>query len=131
MWRETGLPPGQMVIGGFSQGAVMAYALGLAAARPRPAAIIALSGFVPSVEGLELDLERTPLPQVAIGHGRFDPVIDVSWGRGAREALERAGAEVTYRESALPHAVDPTFVRELAAWVAAAVGGERPASGER
>src|SRR5207244_4042221 len=46
-------PAEQIVLGGFSQGAVMSLALGLGTARPRPAAITALSGFVPTVEGWE------------------------------------------------------------------------------
>ena len=35
----------------------MSYAFGLGAERPRPAGIIALSGFMPTVEGFELDLD--------------------------------------------------------------------------
>ena len=50
--RETGVPPSRTVLGGFSQGAVMAYALALAGSMPRPAGMIALSGFIPTVEGL-------------------------------------------------------------------------------
>ena len=117
---ETGIPPERTVLGGFSQGAMMSYALGLGADRPRPAGIIALSGFVPTVEGFELDLER-PLPPIAIGHGTYDPVIGVEWGRRAKELLEQAGADVLYRESPLPHAVDPAFLGELQPWTLAAV----------
>lgn len=120
---ETGIPPGRTILGGFSQGAVMSYALGLGRGRPRPAAVIALSGFVPSVDGFELDLEP-PLPPVAIGHGSYDPVISVDFGRQARELLERAGAPLVYREAPLPHMVDPAFVDELVPWVAGVTGSE-------
>jgi phospholipase/carboxylesterase len=113
---ELGVPPEQTVIGGFSQGAMMSYALGLGADRPRPAAVIALSGFIPTVDGFALDLER-PLPPIAIGHGTYDPVIGVEWGRLAKEQLEAAGANPLYRESPLPHAVDPQFVAELRLWL--------------
>ncbi|MBD0328734.1 MAG: phospholipase [Thermoleophilia bacterium] len=124
---ETGIPPERTVLGGFSQGAVMSYAVALGAGRPRPAAIVAFSGFVPTVPGFELDLEP-PLPPVAIGHGRFDPVIGVEWGRRARDLLEDAGAEVVYRESPLPHAIDPRFAAELASWIERAVpAASRPA----
>ena len=120
-WLDgIGVPPELTVVGGFSQGSVMSYALGLGRGRPRPAGLIALSGFVPTVEGFELDLEL-PLPPVAIGHGTFDPVIDVGFGRGARELLERAGAKVRYSESPLPHAVDPEFLRELVSWLESAI----------
>ena len=115
--EEIGVPPERTVLGGFSQGAVMTYALSLGRGRPRPAALIALSGFIPTVEGLEVDLSP-PLPPVAIGHGTSDPVISVEWSRRASAQLEEAGAEVLYREYPLPHAVDPRYLSELSSWVA-------------
>lgn len=118
--EETSIPAEKTVLGGFSQGAGMAYALGLGSGRPRPAALIALSGFVPSVEGFELDLSP-PLPPIAIGHGTFDSVIPVEWGRRARSLLSAGGGDPVYRESPLPHAVDPRFLRELAPWISSAL----------
>lgn len=113
---ESGIPPERTVLGGFSQGSVMGYALGLAHGRPRPAGIIALSGFIPTVEGLELDLSPPP-PPVAIGHGSYDPVIGVEWGRQAKDLLERAGSAVLYREYPLPHTIDPAYLETLAQWL--------------
>lgn len=58
-WLDgLGFPPERTVLGGFSQGTVMSYALALGAGRPAPAALVALSGFMPSVPGFELDLDR-------------------------------------------------------------------------
>jgi phospholipase/carboxylesterase len=114
--EETGIPTERTVIGGFSQGAVMSWALGLGRGRPRPAGIIALSGFIPTVDGFELDL-TPPLPPVAIGHGTYDPIISVDWGRKANALLEEAGADVLYKESPIPHSVDPSFIVELQPWV--------------
>jgi phospholipase/carboxylesterase len=57
---------------------------------------------------------------VAIGHGTFDPVIGVEFGREARDRLTEGDAEVTYRESPMPHSIDPGFLRELPDWVSAA-----------
>ena len=111
---ERDLP---FVLGGFSQGAVMSYALGLGRGRSKPAALLALSGFIPTVEGFELDLEGE-LPRVAIGHGVYDEVIGVEWGRRARDLLTETGADVLYREYPLPHAVDPAFLAELRPWLA-------------
>ncbi len=113
---EHSLGHERLVLGGFSQGGVMAYALGLGKGRPRPAGIVALSSFIPTVEGFELDLSP-PLPPVAIGHGTLDPVIGVEWGRQAREVLEAAGAEVLYRETPMYHQIDPEFFREAAGWL--------------
>lgn len=115
------LPPRRTILGGFSQGAVMTYALGLGAGRPRPAGLVALSGFMPTVPGLALDL-TPPLPPVVIGHGALDPVIGVEWGRRARSRLEDAGAELVYRESPfLGHSIDPDVLRELPPWMTRAL----------
>ncbi len=103
--EETGLGPDKLVLAGFSQGAVMSYALGLAAERPKPAAILAFSGFVPTVDGFELDLEsRAGLP-VSIAHGSADPIIAPGFGRDARDRLEGAGLDVAYREDPVGHTI--------------------------
>jgi phospholipase/carboxylesterase len=114
--QEHDLGYDRLVLGGFSQGGVMAYSLGLGPRRPRPAALTVFSSFVPTVEGFELDLSP-PLPPVAIGHGSFDNVIGIEWGRRARALLEGAGAEVLYREAPTFHQIDPRFVREVTDWV--------------
>ena len=114
---EHGIAPERTVLGGFSQGSVMSYALGLGSGRPRPAGIMALSGFLPQVEGFELDLGKAAGLPVAIGHGTHDPVISVEFGRDARDRLARAGAGVLYRESPMAHTIDPEFLRELPGWL--------------
>jgi len=104
---EHGLGWNQTALGGFSQGAVMSYALGLGTGRQRPAAILAFSGFLPTVDGFELDLaSRAGLP-VAIAHGSLDPVIGVEFGRRARAVLEEAGLAVSYREDPVGHTIAP------------------------
>jgi phospholipase/carboxylesterase len=118
---EHGIAPERAILGGFSQGSVMSYALGLGAGRPRPAGIMALSGFIPEVEGFELDLGKAADLPVAIGHGTHDPVIPVEFGRDARDRLGDAGAEVIYRESPMPHTIDPAFLRELPGWLRRAI----------
>jgi phospholipase/carboxylesterase len=113
--EEQGIGHDRTVLGGFSQGGVMAYSFGLARGRPRPAGLIALNSFIPTVDGFELDLAE--IPPVAIGHGTLDPIIPVEFGRQARKLLEDAGASVVYREYPLPHAIDPTFLIEVRAWL--------------
>jgi len=109
---------GDIVLGGFSQGAVMTYALGLGQGRPRTRLLVALSGFIPTVDGWSSDLE-SPFPPIAIAHGAYDPVISVEFGRQARDLLVRAGADVWYRESPVEHSIDPRILPELRALVAA------------
>ena len=116
-WLDS-LPHERLVLGGFSQGCVMSLALGLGTGRPRPVAIAGFSGFIPVVEGWQPDLER-PMPPVALGHGTYDPVIDVSFGRTARDTLLAAGGEVLYKEYPLPHTLDQQFLVEVREWLQA------------
>jgi phospholipase/carboxylesterase len=110
--EELGLSPERTVLGGFSQGAVMSYALGLAASRPKPAAIVAMSGFIPRVEGFELDLaSRAGLP-VSTSHGTTDPVIGVQWGRDARDRLTAADLAVRYHEDPVDHTITPQAIAQ-------------------
>lgn len=118
--EEHGIGHEQLVIGGFSQGTVMSYAVSLGQGRPTPAGILGLSGFIPTVPGFALDLSRPGL-RATIGHGGQDPVIGVEWGRDARRRLEEAGADVGYREHPGGHGIDPGMLDELPAWVADAV----------
>ena len=114
-WLD-GLPHEKIVLGGFSQGCVMALALGLGRGRPRPAAIGGFSGFLPEVDGWELDTEK-PFPPNAIGHGTLDPVIPIEFGRNTNEKLLAAGAKPLYREYPEGHTLDPDFLLEVRGWL--------------
>jgi phospholipase/carboxylesterase len=115
--EAIGVPWGRTILGGFSQGTVMSYALGLGRGRPSPAGILAMSGFIPTVEGFELDLDDRAGYPVFIAHGENDPIIGVEWGRQAAQRLGEAGADVTYRESPVTHVVDPRELPLIAEWV--------------
>ena len=51
LWEKTGIEPARTVLGGFSMGAVMSYAMAFSADRPAVAGVLAFGGFVPKVEG--------------------------------------------------------------------------------
>lgn len=113
-----GIDHSRTILGGFSQGGVMSYAAGLGTGRPRPAALLELSCFMPTVDdAFAMDLSKVEGLPVRIGHGTYDPVITVDWGRKAAATLERAGADVVYRESPMPHAIDPAWIEELGHFV--------------
>jgi phospholipase/carboxylesterase len=117
LWLRTGLGPEETVLGGFSMGSVMSYALGLGEDRPAPAGILAFSGFVPTVPGWEADIRSREQLRAFIAHGRQDPVIDVAFARRARDQLTGAGLVVEYHESDVAHQVDPAHVPLARRWL--------------
>ncbi len=106
------MPTERTVLAGFSQGGVMSYAMGLGRGRPRPAAIIGLSCFVPTVEGWAADFtDRADLP-VYHSHGIADPIIGIDFGRAAAELLQGRVA-LTYEEHPGGHTIDPRSFDEM------------------
>jgi len=123
LWSVSGVGPERTVLGGFSMGAVMSYAMGLDGSRPVPAGILALSGFIPQVDGWAPDLAGRAGMPVFIAHGRADAVIDVGFGRSAAQALGEAGLRTSYHESAAGHHVDPGQIPAGAAWLEQVLAG--------
>jgi phospholipase/carboxylesterase len=117
LWERTGLGPERTVLGGFSMGSVMSYALGLGADRPAPAGLLIFSGFIPTVEGWSPSPESRTGLRVWIAHGRRDQVMSVQFARDARELLEPAGLAVEYRESDAGHEINAVDARAASDWL--------------
>lgn len=117
LWEETGVDPQRTVLGGFSMGAVMSYAMALSAGRPAVAGILAFSGFVPTVEGWAPSFADRLGTSAFIAHGRNDPVIGIEFAKRARQLLEAGGLSVSYYESELGHQIEPAHLSAARSWL--------------
>ncbi|HKJ36550.1 MAG TPA: phospholipase [Solirubrobacterales bacterium] len=115
---ERGIDWDRTVLGGFSQGAVMSYAIGLGEGRPTPAGLLAISGFIPEVERFEIEVEEREGLAVQIHHGAADPVIEAGFGRRAAEELRASGLQVEHLETDVGHAIAPESVAAARGFVA-------------
>ena len=122
LWEETGIGPARTVLGGFSMGTAMSYALGLGRDRPPPAGILAFSGFIPTVEHWEADLASRGGLRCFVAHGTGDRVIVVDFARRAVGRLEAAGIDVVYHESALGHQIAAETLPPAAGWLDETLG---------
>lgn len=120
-WQRTGIPAARTVLGGFSMGTVMSFATGLGTGRPRPAGIIAFSGFIPTVDGWAPEFGSRQRMPVLVAHGRNDQIIGIEFAKHADAALNAAGLEVTYHETGGAHAIDPTAVEKAIEWLRSVV----------
>ncbi|MFP4560382.1 MAG: alpha/beta hydrolase [Thiohalorhabdus sp.] len=112
--EEEGIPAERTVLGGFSQGAVLALWAGLG--RPRPlAGIAALSGYLPADPPLAEAQRETP---IFLGHGRHDGVVPFPLGEAARDRLRALGcSSVTWHPYELDHGVDAEEAGDLLGWL--------------
>lgn len=121
-WLDTlPFPRNACLLGGWSQGAAVAYGAALGVGQ-RPAAMVALGGRMPDDVPSEL---THPLPRVFIAHGTNDDSVPVETARHARDRLTDAGAEVTYRETDVGHVIDQAVIPDLRVFVCAGVAARR------
>ena len=112
--QGSGLGPDRVVLGGFSQGAMLATDLTLHW-EDRPAALVVLSGLLlDETRWRKLAPRRAGLPVVQ-SHGREDPVLPFHEGEALRELLVQAGLEVEWVPFNGPHTVHPDALDRVAA----------------
>lgn len=108
----------QVTLVGFSQGAILSYAVALS--HPgKVKQVAALSGYLnPEIlieDYLENDLSHL---RFFISHGTVDQVVPVQWARKAKPFLDDLGIENEYREYPVGHGVSPSNFFDFRNWLA-------------
>jgi phospholipase/carboxylesterase len=107
--------PDVLLLGGFSQGAMLSLDVALAADPPVDRVAV-LSGVLLADSLAALRAQRSPRPLVFESHGRRDPVLPFPSGERARDLLTRYGFSVTWRPFEGGHEITPDLVKALAAF---------------
>lgn len=109
--------PEKLVVLGFSQGGVMAYALALRDP-VRFSALVALSSWLPAelADRLPRRPDSVALP-VFVSHGTEDPMIPVARAQESNDRLVELGYVPIYREYAMQHEIRPEPLRDLLAFL--------------
>jgi phospholipase/carboxylesterase len=112
-----GIPPGRIVLAGFSQGGVIALQTGLRQAKPL-AGLLGLSCYLPLAAkiGQERDAASTDVP-IFLGHGTADDIVPIKAGLAARDALAKLGCKVEWHQYPMPHSVHPDEIADIGAWL--------------
>jgi phospholipase/carboxylesterase len=106
--RELSVPPDKLILGGFSQGAMLALDVALHSARRLAGLILLSSTFLNRDVWQPLMAARMDVP-VLQTHGMQDPLLGFDIAVELRDALRKAGSQVEWVEfrggHELPHAV--------------------------
>ena len=108
--------PGNIVLGGFSQGGMMAYRHGL----PRPEVfrgVMALSARIPDRDDMQALLPAQRDQDVFISHGTLDALIPLVDARGSCRFLEAYGYKPELHEYEMAHQITTEVVTDIAAWL--------------
>ena len=114
---ERGVPAARIVLAGFSQGGAIALHAGLRHPA-RLAGIMALSTYLPLASSVaaEASAANRNVP-IFMAHGELDSLIPIERARMSRNALQRAGYVVDWREYPMQHAVCAEEIADIAAWL--------------
>lgn len=110
--------PGRLVAGGFSQGAAMACALGLAYPELVDGVIL-FSGYLPPLSLLAAEsgqLSPAGWP-VFVSHGYDDPLIPFHHAEEVREYLSERGARVTFQADRCGHEITLGIIDAARRWL--------------
>ena len=108
--------PGQVILGGFSQGGMMTYRYGL----PNPdkfKGLAALSAVAPEADTMRDRLPADRSQPIFVAHGTADMVIEVQMARDTREFLQAEGYAPVYQEYPMAHEISQQTLSDLAAWI--------------
>ena len=113
---ELPVRTGPLVLGGFSQGGVMAmaYALRNPGAVPR---VMNFSGFLADHPTVRPSPETVAGTRFFWGHGTQDPMIPFDHAIEGRKRLQGAGADLTARDYPIGHGISPDEARDARAWL--------------
>ena len=115
--NARGIPAARIVLAGFSQGGAVALYTGLQY-RERLAGIMALSTYLPLVDGFQFELNpaNAGVP-IFYAHGTQDPVVPLQLAEHTRNELTARGCSIVWHTYPMPHAVHPQEVQHLRAWL--------------
>jgi len=106
------------ILFGFSQGAILSYALSL----HHPDLIdkaLTLSGYIFSdIMPKRLDLDQTKHLEFFVSHGLQDDVIPVDWARTAHNWLDEHQLQNEYHEYSMGHGINPACFQDMMNWIA-------------
>jgi phospholipase/carboxylesterase len=114
--RELGVAPEHIVLGGFSQGAMLACDVALHSALPLAGLVLLSTTLLSQTEWQPRMAARKALP-VLQTHGLQDPLLPVVQARALRDLLRAAGVAVKWLEFQGGHELPQPVLRELAVFV--------------
>jgi len=111
--NERGIETAQIVLAGFSQGGAAALYTALPYEQ-KLAGLIGLSTWIPVRNMGSPPNRNTP---IFMGHGEFDPVVNMSAGIATRDALVDEGYDVVWNSYPMEHAVCPQEINDVGAFL--------------
>lgn len=116
--EAAGVPLERCVIGGFSQGAALSFALAGRADAPAYAGVWAMCYGIPTVPGVDIDLSNGGGRPVLYQWGTRDPIISAEQSAQAIETLDQGGWDLRHHSYDMAHSQTIEMMIDARDWLA-------------
>lgn len=113
---KRGISSKNIMLAGFSQGAVIALTTGLQYEQPL-GGIIALSGYLPEAETILSNITANQKCPIFLAHGIADPIVPYELSVAAKNNLTRSGLPISWHSYQMPHSVCGEEIKDIGEWV--------------
>ena len=123
--NDKGIPCQNIMIGGFSQGGVIALDLACMTDL-KLAGVFGLSCYFPTAERFkDKPLKANQETPFFLAHGTFDPVISIDLGKQSKADLEEIGVKVQWETYPIQHAVNWDEITALSLFIQKCFSGKK------
>jgi len=120
--EQLGIPPERVVVGGFSQGGIMALSLLLTQPALMQAAMVWHSRLLAQVLPLAAPPDALRGKQLWLSHGTHDNVIPLAHAQAIAQHMGPLPVAVTYREFPGAHEIRPVELAATVTWLDSLAG---------
>lgn len=115
---SLGIPASNIFVGGFSQGAALAFLAGLTRQGDALAGLLALSGYLPLTPELKEKMmsARQTVP-IFQAHGTLDPIVPYGLGKASYDCLTQMGHAVDWHSYPITHSVSQEELQDMNTWL--------------
>lgn len=113
---SRGVDSSQIILAGFSQGAVITLIAGLTYKKPL-CGLIALSGYFPLADATLANNTANQNVPIFLAHGNQDPIVSFMLGMNAADKLKAADQNVSWHSYNMAHNVCPQEIDDIRDWV--------------
>lgn len=124
------LGPSDLVVGGFSQGAILSADVAFRSAVPL-GGLIVLSGMLFAREAWQAGMRQRRDLRVVQAHGTADPILPYRGAERLRDDLERAGIDLTWVPFPGGHGIGPGALEAVAALLTRVASSAGPGGAAR
>jgi phospholipase/carboxylesterase len=119
------IPAGRVVVGGFSQGGIMALSALLTEPQLLQAIMVWHSRLLPEMAAEQVAPGQLDGRKAWVSHGTADNVIPLAQAHAIRAALQATPVDLSYHEYPCRHELHPQELQDSIAWLQALTGAQR------